>query len=153
MILAASRLENIASEIETKLAEIGMELVDTQYRKENQEQILRFLIDRDGGVTLDDCSEATRRLKDLIDNQEIYYDHLEVSSPGMDRLIKTNRDLLRFTGYKIKVKTVKAYAGPRTVIALLKGFSDEELTVETENGEILSIPRNMISIIRLQPEF
>ncbi|MEQ8173462.1 MAG: ribosome maturation factor RimP [Syntrophomonadaceae bacterium] len=151
--MAASRLENIASEIETKLAEIGMELVDTQYRKENQEQILRFLIDRDGGVTLDDCSEATRRLKDLIDNQEIYYDHLEVSSPGMDRLIKTNRDLLRFTGYKIKVKTVKAYAGPRTVIALLKGFSDEELTVETENGEILSIPRNMISIIRLQPEF
>lgn len=151
--MAASRLENIASEIETRLAEIGMELVDAQYRKENQEQVLRFFIDRDGGVTLDDCSEATRRLKDLIDSQDIYYDHLEVSSPGMDRLIKTDRDLQRFAGFRVKVKTVKAYAGPRTVIAFLRGFSDEELTVETENGEILSIPRNMISIIRLQPEF
>lgn len=151
--MAASRLENIASEIETKLAEIGMELVDTQYRKENQEQVLRFFIDREGGVTLDDCSEATRRLKDLIDSQDIYYDHLEVSSPGIDRLIKTNRDLQRFTGCRIKVKTFKAYAGPRTVIALLDSFTDEELTVKTENGETLIIPRNMISIIRLQPEF
>lgn len=153
MVLAASRLENIASEIETKLAEIDVELVDTQYRKENQEQVLRFFIDRDGGVNLDDCSEATRRLKDLIDSQDIYYDYLEVSSPGMDRLIKTNRDLQRFTGCKIKVKTVKAYSGPRTVIAFLRGFSDEELTVETDDGESLSIPRNMISLIRLQPEF
>lgn len=151
--MAASRLENIASEIETRLAEIGIELVDTQYRKENQEQVLRFFIDRDGGITLDNCSEATRRLKELIDSQDIYYDHLEVSSPGMDRLIKNNRDLQRFTGFKIKVKTVKAYDGPRTVIAVLKDFSDEELTVENEDGDTLIIPRDMISIIRLQPEF
>lgn len=152
MVLVAFRLENIASEIETELANIGMELVDIQYRKENQEQVLRFFIDREGGITLEHCSEATRKLKDLIDTQEIYYDHLEVSSPGMDRVIKNNRDLLRFTDYKIKIKTVKAYAGPRTLIAFLRGFSDQELTVETEDGETLSIPRDLITIIRLQPE-
>lgn len=150
--MVAFRLENIASEIETELANIGMELVDIQYRKENQEQVLRFFIDREGGITLEHCSEATRKLKDLIDTQEIYYDHLEVSSPGMDRVIKNNRDLLRFTDYKIKIKTVKAYAGPRTLIAFLRGFSDQELTVETEDGETLSIPRDLITIIRLQPE-
>lgn len=151
--MAASRLENIASEIETKFEKIGMELVDIQYRKENQEQFLRFFIDREGGVTLEHCSEATRQLKELIDSQDIHYDHLEVSSPGMDRLIKKNRDLQRFTGYKIKIKTVNAYAGPRTLIAFLRGFSDQELTVETENKETLSIPRDLISIIRLQPDF
>ena len=80
------------------LAKLGLELVDIEYKREAGDRILRIFIDRMGGVDLEACSAASRAVKDLIDDAQVEYDHMEVSSPGLDRVIKTDRDLLRFKG-------------------------------------------------------
>jgi ribosome maturation factor RimP len=115
---------------------------------------LRVYIDREGGVDLEACATASQRLREVVDatETEILYDHMEVSSPGLDRIIKTEKDLLRFTGYKVKVKTLKAYSGPRKIIGILKGFSAKEISIQDQEQNLLNIPRDMITVIRLHPD-
>ncbi len=149
--MASSKILQLTPAAESELSKIGMELVDIEYRKENQEQILRFFIDKEGGVTLTHCSEATRALMNIVDEQTLYYDHLEVSSPGLDRVIKNDRDLNRFAGQRIKVKTMKAFSGPRTIVGLLGEFNDQEIVVEAD-GVFMKVPRDQISVVRLHPE-
>ena len=149
--MAESRIQQLAPEVESELDRLGIELVNIEYRKENQEQILRFFIDKVGGVTLDHCSAATRALMGVVDRHQLYYDHLEVSSPGLDRVLKKDRDLARFAGQRVKIKTLKAFSGPRTITGLLGEFNEREIAVES-NGELIKVPRDMISVIRLHPE-
>ncbi|WP_054694325.1 ribosome maturation factor RimP [Syntrophomonas palmitatica] len=137
--------------ISKPLAKAQIELVDIQYRQENGEKYLRVFIDHENGVDLDLCTRASRLLKPLLDQEEIYYDHLEVSSPGLDRIIKRERDLERFTGEKIKVKMLKQFDGPAKIAGILTGFSDTAIVLETEDKSV-QLPRDMISIIRLNPD-
>jgi len=142
-------LQNLVAE---PLAKLGLELVDIEYKREAGDRILRIFIDRAEGVDLEACSAASRAVKDLIDEAEVEYDHMEVSSPGIDRVIKTDRDLLRFKGARIKVKTLQAYAGPRKIIGVLNDFNEEEISLLNQYDNLVKIPRDMISIIRLHPD-
>ena len=142
-------LQNLVAE---PLAKLGLELVDIEYKREAGDRILRIFIDRAEGVDLEACSAASRAVKDLIDEAEVEYDHMEVSSPGIDRVIKTDRDLLRFKGARIKVKTLQAYAGPRKIIGVLNDFNEEEISLLNQDDNLVKIPRDMISIIRLHPD-
>jgi len=151
IIIVGSVIQQIEKPIEDRLSSSNIELVDIQYRKENQEQVLRILIDSEAGVSLELCSEATHMVKDIIDEKDIFYDHLEVSSPGLDRVLKKDKDFERFTGKKIKVKTLKAYNGFRKVKGILKGFDNEHIKVESHN-EVMTIPRDMITIVKLDPD-
>jgi len=135
------------------LAKLGLELVDIEYKREAGDRILRIFIDRMGGVDLEACSAASRAVKDLIDDAQVEYDHMEVSSPGLDRVIKTDRDLLRFKGSRIKVKTLQAYAGSRKIVGILHDFDEEEISLLDEDENLVKIPRDMISVIRLHPDF
>ncbi|MDD3879432.1 MAG: ribosome maturation factor RimP, partial [Syntrophomonas sp.] len=137
---------------EERLNELELELVDIEYRKENKEQILRVFIDKDSGVDLELCSKANRAIKEGIDEEDISYDYLEVSSPGLDRVLKKERDWERFSGYRVKLKTLKSYPGPLRITGILRGFDSENIVVESE-GELSKVPRDMISAIRLHPEF
>jgi ribosome maturation factor RimP len=92
-------------------------------------------------------------VKDLIDDAQVEYDHMEVSSPGLDRVIKTDRDLLRFKGSRIKVKTLQAYAGSRKIVGILHDFNEEEISLLDQDENLVKIPRDMISVIRLHPDF
>ena len=151
-IISKMIIRELAGSIEERLNSSGIELVDIQYHKENKEQILRIIIDSVAGVSLELCSEATRLVKDIIDGNNIYYDHLEVSSPGLDRVLKNDKDFVRFTGYKVRAKTLKVYDGARKITGILKGFDDQQVVIEVEDG-VTSIPRDMITVIRLDPEF
>lgn len=137
--------------IEEELSQAGIELVELQYRKENEEQFLRVFIDRDTGVDLELCTRASRLVKPIVDEENLYYDHLEVSSPGIDRVIKKDQDFVRFTGEKVRVKMLKQYEGPGKIIGILKNATDKQIVVETDE-EIKAVPREMVSIVRLHPD-
>ena len=133
--MAGSVVQKIMEPVDLKLGELGIELVDIEYHRENGEQILRIYVDKESGVNLDLCTLASRAVKEFIDSQDITYDHFEVSSPGLNRVLKKDKDLARFTGYKVKIMALKEFAGPRKNIGILEGFSD------------------VISVIRLHPDF
>ncbi|MGE5390536.1 MAG: ribosome maturation factor RimP [Deltaproteobacteria bacterium] len=137
--------------IEEELNRAGIELVEMQYRKENEEQFLRFFIDRETGVDLELCTRASRLVKPLVDGEDLYYDHLEVSSPGIDRVIKKDRDFARFTGERVTVKMLKQYEGPGKITGVLKSVTDKQIVIET-GEETKTLARDMVSIVRLYPD-
>lgn len=137
--------------IEQELSRAGIELVELQYRKENEEQFLRVFIDHESGVDLAMCTRATRLVKPLVDRENLYYDHLEVSSPGIDRVLKKDRDFQRFAGERVIVKMKKAFEGPGKMAGILGVVTDGQIELEIEQG-ITAIPREMVSIVRLYPD-
>jgi ribosome maturation factor RimP len=144
----AKRIENLISPV---LEQIGIELLEVEYRKEHGDQMLRIFIDSEEGVNLDTCTRATRSVQDLIDEENIQYDHLEMSSPGLDRLLKKEKDFIRFQGERVKVRTFQSLEGQKNFQGRLRTVDGQVLNLEIE-GEIKPIPRELISIVRLDPE-
>lgn len=138
--------------IKGPLEKLGLELVEIEYQREAGDRILRLYIDREEGVDLETCSTASRAVKDLIDESEIEYDYMEVSSPGLNRIIRNDRDLQRFNGHNIKIKTLQAFEGPRKLAGILQGFTAEQISILNPEQQLVQIPREMISIIRLNPD-
>ncbi|NLB88738.1 MAG: ribosome maturation factor RimP [Syntrophomonadaceae bacterium] len=147
--LSAQEIEKL---IEPILEGINVELVDIQYRMENKSLMLRLFIDSEEGVSLGLCTDVTRLVKKEIDDRDIDYDHMEVSSPGLDRIIKRNKKPERFIGEQVQVKMQKTYSGPKKVVGVLKGVNNETITVEN-NTDSYSIPWDVITTLRLHPDF
>lgn len=143
-------LIKIQPQLESKLDQMGIETVDVQYRKEHGEQVLRVFIDQESEVTLELCTEASRAIKALIDAADLYYDHLEVSSPGIDRVLKKDKDLKRYQGGTVKVNMLRTFAGPRKMIGVLHDHNQDYLYLQSEE-EVIALPRAMISQVRLHP--
>ena len=150
--MVESMADRISALVERSVTTAGAELVDVEYRKEDGDQILRIFIDRLSGVDLDLCARVNRSVKIIIDQDDIFYDHIEVSSPGLDRLLKTERDFLRFAGEKVKVKVKKEYPGRKKIFGILDGFDDHFMKVLDEDT-LVKIPRELILSVRLDPEF
>ena len=115
----------------------GLELVDVAFLRESGHRVLRVTIDRDGGVDLDTISGTSERLSrrlDLEDELPGPYT-LEVSSPGIERPLRTTRDFERRVGEKVKVKTSVPVDGSRTHSGTLTAASEDEVTVATDTGE------------------
>ena len=142
------RIENLVS---PALEAIGIELLEIEYRKEHGDQMLRLFIDREEGVDLSTCTLATKAIQDLIEQEKIKYDHLEISSPGFNRLLKKDKDFLKFQGERVKVRTLQPLEGQKNFQGLLRVVDEQDLNLEIE-GEIKPIPREMVSIVRLDPE-
>lgn len=142
------RLEDLIAPI---LEEIGIELLEVEYRKENGDQMLRIFIDREEGVDLNTCTQATRAVQDRIDQENIEYDHLEMSSPGLNRLLKKEKDFIRFQGERVKVRTLQPLEGQKNFQGRL-GHVDEKVLHLEIDGQKIPIPRDIISIVRLDPE-
>lgn len=149
--MAESHIEDIYQKIEKPINQLQAELVDIEYRREDGDQYLRIFIDRETGVDLDLCSRVSRAIKEIIDTAGIEYDHLEVSSPGLNRKLTSDKDFVRFNGQPVKVKLAKRFNGPRQVVGVLIGHSELTLTVENEQG-VFELPRNEITVVRLHPE-
>ncbi len=149
--MGQNNLQIIIDEIEKRLAKIQIDLVDIEYRKESEGQMLRIYIDQETGVNLDTCAAASRAIKNIVDEKELYYDHMEVSSPGLDRILKKEQDFIRFMGQEINVKTLKGYEGPAKLSGVLTGYQEGTLTIKTLD-KIIDIPRELISMVRLKPD-
>jgi len=144
-------IDNLEPLLEEELSHKGIELVDLQYQRENGEQMLRFFIDSPAGVDLELCSDASRLIKPLIDENNLPYDHLEVSSPGLNRILKKDRDFQQFKGERVRIKTLKQYDGPRVIIGILIGSDTGHIEVQAED-RAFSIPKEHISVVRLHPD-
>ena len=135
--------------IEAKCAriaeEMGFELVDAGIEKEPTGRYLRFYIDKPEGISLDDCEayhKAVRSIADTVD-----YDFMEVSSPGIDRPLKKDRDFERNLGSEIEVKLFKPMDGAKLLTGILAGLEDGEILLETADG-MKRIPRKAAALVK-----
>lgn len=133
---------------------LGYELVDLEFVKESERWILRVFIDSPDGIGLDDCEKVSRALSQALDEGDpIPHNYiLEVSSPGLDRPLKKEKDFERFKGNLISIKTYAPFEGRKKFEGQLQGLSDDNILI-TINDEEKRIPRNSVSSVRLVPEY
>ncbi|QUI22987.1 ribosome maturation factor RimP [Vallitalea pronyensis] len=127
------------------------ELVDVEYVKEGSNWYLRIFIDKDGGITIDDCELVSRAFDSAFEDKDPIKEPyiLEVSSPGLDRPLKKDKDFARSLGEKVEVKLYKSINKQKEFIGILKSYDDDHIILEMENGEDMSFLRTDIAIIRL----
>jgi len=129
-----------ASEIEKLVAPLmdaeSAELVHLTFAKEGPKWVLRVFVDKEGGITLDDCAYLSDRIGAMLDaTKSIERSYvLEVSSPGLDRIIKKEKDFERFAGKAVKLRLKAPEAGQRNFKGVLKGFRDGKVLIECEGG-------------------
>lgn len=148
-------LSTIRKHCEPIIEKLGYELVDLEFIKESDGKYLRFYIWKPEGITIDDCQNVSEVIGDKLDEidiiQESYY--LEVSSPGLDRPLKTDKDLKRNLGKDIEVSLYKSIDKKKKIIGELVDYNDENITVKNEDSEIIEIDRKIISKITLAVKF
>ena len=138
--------------------ENGFELVDVEYVKEGSNYYLRVYADKPDGITIDDCVLVSRALNPKLDAYEKEFKDayiLEVSSPGLLRPLKKDKDFARNLGKMVEIKLFKPLAGSKVkeFEAELKEFDDKNITVIMEDDEEVQIERSNLALIRLAFEF
>ena len=130
---------------------LELELVAVEYVKEGANWYLRVYIDKEKGVDLDDCARASRVISDLLDEQDpipqAYF--LEVSSPGIERLLQREQDYLKFREALVNVQLFAPLEGRKKLHGKLGEVTTETLKLALEDQRILEIPRNKIAQVRL----
>lgn len=136
------------------LSDHAFELVDIEYKKEGSHWYLRIFIDKPGGITLDDCQAVSEALSRLLDDTDpipqSYF--LEVSSPGLDRVLKKEKDFVRHAGQKVDISLYKPIQGKKKHSGELIGIVGEEIHIRDKNGTI-AFRRTDVSQVRLSVEF
>ena len=129
---------------------LGIELVDVELVHENQSRILRLYIDKPGGVGLDDCEQVSHLIDPIIDTElDLHiHDYLEVSSPGLERPLKTDRDFQRYLGEWVEVTLYKAQDGRKKYYGYLAPCSTELICVNLEDGSGRQFPREQVARAR-----
>ncbi len=125
--------------------QMGYELVDVSMDREPTGKYLRFYIDKEDGVTLDDCEAFHKRVRSLADTVD--YDFMEVSSPGIDRPLKKDRDFERNAGCEIEVKLFKPIEGSKVITGILAGLEEGNIVIDTTEGRLL-VPRKAAATVR-----
>ena len=133
----------------------GFELVDVEYVKEAGNWYLRAYIDKPGGITVDDCEVVNRELGDLLDRDDFIDESyiLEVSSPGLGRPLKKERDFIRSTGEEVEIRTYRMVDRQKEFRGVLKAWDKDTVTIETEDGQEQIFDRDNIALIRLAFDF
>lgn len=146
--------ESIEELVTPVIIENHLELVDVDYKKEGKNWFLRIFIDKEGGVTVDDCTQVSRHIEDLIDVEEVVPTSyvLEVSSPGLDRPLKKAKDFLRFKGKRAHITTYTPIHQQKNFKGTIRDFQKDILFLDIDNQSV-EIPRNQIAKARLEIEF
>jgi len=154
---------NVVDKIEGMLvplvASLGLELVEIEYKSESRQMILRIFIDREGGVTLDDCAAVSKELSALLDVEDVIPGKftLEVSSPGLNRPLKSLSDYDRYTGKLVKIKTFAALADDsgklrKIFLGKLLGLDGDVINLQLQEGPSASIPFSAVAKANLEFE-
>lgn len=141
--------EKIEDLIKEKINSMGYELYDVLYIKEGPDKILRIVIDRDSGIDLNDCEKVNNAIKDMIDEKdyikEQYY--FEISSPGIERLLRKDWQLKKYIGEEVEVKQFKKdNNGNKDYIGILKEVDEKNLKVEVEGNEFILERKNIAQV-------
>jgi ribosome maturation factor RimP len=154
---AVTRITEIAEEI---VAPLGMGLVDLEYKREGRDMVVRLFLEKEGGITLDDCSSVSRELSDILDVEDFMPEHytLEVSSPGICRPLKKIADYERFVGSLVKVKTFEQITDDggnkrKTLLGTLTGVKDGVISIHLQEGQNAEIPLDKVAKANLEFEF
>ena len=144
--MARSELSMVVEPKCQRLADsLGFELVDVSLDKEGAGKYLRIYIDKPEGITLDDCERYHRAIAPQVEDFD--YDFLEVSSPGVDRPLKRDRDFERALGSEVEVKLFRALDGQKTVNGILTDFTADEVVLEVAGAE-KRVARKLAALIR-----
>ena len=129
----------------------GFDLWDVEWVKEGGEWYLRAYIDKEGGITVDDCELVSRALSDLLDAEDYIAENyiLEVSSPGLDRPLKKDKDFYRCIGRDVEVKLFKAVNNEKEFVGVLTDYDGTNVTITLEDESIMQFKRTDIARIRL----
>lgn len=149
--MARGKIEKIAEELALPIAErLNYEIVDVEYKKEGPNWILRYYIDKPGGIGLDDCQLFSTEVSSVLDDEDPisrqYY--LEVSSPGLDRPLKKPEDFERFKGRDIEIRLYRAIGNRKKYTGELMGLIDNEILIKVD-GQELKFNREDVSMVRL----
>lgn len=132
----------------------GVYIYETEYKKEGSEYFLRLFIDKEGGVTIEDCENVSREISPLLDNltfiKEAYI--FEVSSPGIDRVLSRDWHFEKVMGEGIEIKLFAPLDGKKDYSGILKGYNDGIITMETDGKEI-QIEKQKAASVRLAFNF
>ena len=145
-----------AEELVLPLVEANnFELVDVEYVKESGTWYLRIYIDKEGGININDCELVSRAFSEILDKEDPIEDAyiLEVSSPGLGRPLKKDKDFQRNLGEEVEVRTYKPINKQKEFVGLLDAWDKETVTLQLESGEMMTIARADIALIRQYIEF
>ena len=131
------------------------ELVDVEYVKEAGQWYLRAYIDKEGGFTIDDCELVSRAFSDLLDQDDFIEDAyiLEVSSPGLGRPLKKEKDYVRSMGKDLEIRTYRAIEGEKEFYGILTAYDDKSVTIQPEEKDAMTFLKSDIALIRLAFDF
>lgn len=128
---------------------IGYELYDIIYEKEGTQNYLRIFIDKKGGIDINDCETVNNAITDILDEKDFIKNAymLEVSSPGIERRIRSDEHLKQNIGNKIQINTYKKYEefDNKSAVGNLKEFDDTYITIETDDANIIKIKKEDVS--------
>lgn len=132
---------------------LGYELWELEYGRRGGEALLRLYIDSSEGITLDDCERVSHVVSEHLDAADPIPGQytLEVSSPGLDRVLRTAAHFARFAGERVRVEMVRAIEGRRRFLGLLLAANDREITLNVEGGRV-TLPLDEIHKARLAPD-
>ena len=134
----------------SKIESMGFELCDVEYQKEYGDWVLTFYIDKTGGVTIDECEAVSRAIEPILDEADPIESEyvLSVSSLGIDRPLKKERDFERAMGTELEIKLYAPHNGKKQWIGTLTAFDADSFTVETEAGDSMTVRKKDCALVR-----
>lgn len=141
--------------LEPIVEQMELSLVDIEYVKEGGSWYLRAYIDKEGGVTVDDCEAVSRAFSDVLDREDYIEESyiFEVSSPGLGRPLKKEKDFVRSIGEELEVRTYKAVDGCKEFYGILTAHTADQFTIVTEDDVEIVFDKKEVALVRLALHF
>ena len=146
-----SKIEtNVENLIKPIVEEIGYKLYDVIYEKEGKDYFLRIFIDNEKGISLEDCEKVNNAITGVLDEKDYIKEQyfLEVSSPGVERILRKDWQIKENIGQNVEVKLFKPLNGEKVITGTLKDLNDESIIIDD-----IEIPRKAISLIKIKFEW
>ena len=142
--------EKVENLIRKNIEELGYELYDVEYVKEAKDYFLRIYIDSKKGIDLNDCEKVSNNITELLDKEDLIPEQyfLEISSPGIERVLKKEKHLSDNIGNEVQIKLFKPFEGQKQYKGILKGFDETKIEIVNQNEEQINIDRKNISQIK-----
>ena len=137
------------------LDRMNFELVDVEYVTEGGTWYLRAYIDKEGGITVNDCEAVAREMNEILDREDFVEDSyvFEVSSPGLGRPLKKEKDYIRSMGREVEIRTYRAINREKEFYGILSAYDENTVTIKTEDGTEMTFEKSDIALIRLAFDF
>ncbi len=148
-------IQQVIMELAKPIVEdLNYELVDVEFVKEGANWYLRIYIDKSGGIGIDDCQSVSERISDILDEkdpiEQSYY--LEVSSPGLERPLKTEKDFIKYKGELVEIKVFQPIDGKKIFEGELVGLVDGNIVIN-QDGKTLEFEKNKVAIVKRAVKF